>query len=39
MWTFSANFAFDTVTYEHTNIYKTRDVVKTDLNVAYEDLF
>ena len=37
--TFSANFAFDTATYERTNIYKTRDVVKTYLDVTYEDLF
>ena len=29
MCTFSANFAFDTATYEQTNIYKTRDVVNT----------
>ena len=36
---FSANVAFDTAMYERTNIYKTRDVVKTYPNVTYEDLF
>ena len=39
MCTFSANFAFDTATYERTNRHKLRDVVKTDLNVTFEDLF
>ena len=33
------NFAFDTATYEQANGYKTRDVVKTYLDVTCEDLF
>ena len=39
MRTFSANVAFDTATYERTNRYKTRHVIKTYPNVTYEDLF
>ena len=39
MCTFSANFAFDTATYEQTNRYKTRDVVNTYLNVTFEIYF
>ena len=38
MCKFSANFAFDTATYEQTNRYKTRDV-KIYLDVTHEDLF
>ena len=39
MCIFLANFAFDTATYYRTNIYKTRDVVNTYLNVTFEYLF
>ena len=40
MRTISANFAFNTATYgTDKQIYNTRDVVKTDLVIAYEDLF
>ena len=42
MCIFSANFAFDTATYQRTNRYKTRDVVNTYpsyLDVTFEDLF
>ena len=39
MCKFSANFAFDTATYERTNKYKTQDVVNTYVNVTFEDLF
>ena len=39
MCTLSATFAFRTATYERTKRYKTRDVVKTYLNVTFEDLF
>ena len=37
MCTFSANVAFDTATYGRTNRDKTRDVVKTYVNVTFED--
>ena len=39
MCTFSANFAFDTATYERKNRYKTRDVINTYVNVTFEELF
>ena len=39
MCNFSANVTFDTATYGRTNNrYKTRDAVKTYLNVTFEDL-
>ena len=41
MCTFSTNVIFNTAIHmcERTNRYKTRDVVKTYLNVTFEDLF
>ena len=37
MCTFWANFALDTATNGQTDIYKTRNVVNTYLNVTFED--